>query len=361
MKLRHISIILLINITLFAIVFGIAHLWADNRLPKTRAQFLTPEQVQFYKKYSAEMNHLRVFDFLNLMPRDVDKSTTDFLFSKIDTGKRVVLIQGDSWAEQMVTSHPSYIALKIFSEENNTQFILGGTNSFATSIMQAQYRLLRQDFSIFPEIVVAIIDQTDIGDELCRYRHQVDQNALGEHIVKPYDGTELVPYVLKPYFDLIDILDKPGNPLLKLIEYRLVKAKSMVPRGCYFNQVMGPLTGNLTESDRRYVVDRIGAYIAEVFRAPSEVKKLVIVTHFHAPHQTGEYVVTVADLVKDAVEASASKSLIKQLDFIPADYVDQDKSKVFKPNDPFSHLTDDMHRKIYTRKILREIAVPNSP
>lgn len=279
MKVRQISIILLINLVFFAVVFGIAHLWADNRLPKTRAQFLTPEQVRFYKKYSAEMNHLRVFDFLNLMPRDVEKTTTDFLFSKIGTGNQVVLIQGDSWAEQMVTSHPSYIALQIFAEDNDIQFILGGTNSFATSIMQAQYRLLRKDFSIAPNIVIAIIDQTDIGDELCRYRHQIAQNALGEHIVKPHDGTELVPYVLKPYFDLIDILDKPGNPLLKLIEYRLVKSKSMVPMGCYLDQVVGPLAGQLSLSDRRYVVDRIGAYIAEVFRAPNEVKKLVIVTH----------------------------------------------------------------------------------
>jgi hypothetical protein len=361
MKIRHILIILFINVALFGIVFGIAHFLAIDRLPKTRAQFLTHEQVQFYKKYAAEMNHLRVFDFQSLIPTHAKKSTTDFLFSIIGAGKRTVLIQGDSWAEQMITGHQSYIALQIFAEDHDTRFIVGGTNSFAPSIMQAQYRLLKQDFAIQPTTVVAIIDQTDIGDELCRYRQQLAVNSSGEHVVKPYDGTELVPYLLKPYFDLIEILDKPGNPLFKLIEYRLAKAKSMAPKGCYLNHIVGPLTGKLDPADRHYVVQRIGSYISEVFRAPSLVKNLVIVTHFHAKHQTGEYVISVADLVKEAVEASAHKDLIKQLDFTPSDYAHEDMSKMFKLDDPFSHLTDYMHRKIYARKILNEISTQRGP
>ena len=37
--------------------------------------------------------------------------------------------------------------------------------------MQLQYEILEKDFNIKPNIVVAYIDQTNIGDELCRYKN----------------------------------------------------------------------------------------------------------------------------------------------------------------------------------------------
>ena len=226
MKFRHVLTLLTVNAVLFTALLFAANFWAKDRLPKTRAQFLTQEQTLFYKKHSAELNHLRMFEFQQHMYSDAAKSTTDFLFSKVGDGKRTILIQGDSWAEQMILGYPSFLALQIFSEDNDIQFIVGGTSSYAPSIMSAQYRLLRDYFAIQPEIVVGIIDQTDIGDELCRYRHQRSKNEEGAEIVKPYDGTTLVPYLLTPYFDLIDILDAPGIPLIKLIKYRLAKSKT---------------------------------------------------------------------------------------------------------------------------------------
>ena len=36
--------------------------------------------------------------------------------------------------------------------------------------MMVQYATLENDFNIKPSIVVAYIDQTDIGDEICRYK-----------------------------------------------------------------------------------------------------------------------------------------------------------------------------------------------
>ena len=36
--------------------------------------------------------------------------------------------------------------------------------------MQVQYGILERDFNIKPNIVVAYFDQTDFGDELCRYK-----------------------------------------------------------------------------------------------------------------------------------------------------------------------------------------------
>ena len=37
--------------------------------------------------------------------------------------------------------------------------------------MNLQLDVLQEDFQIFPAIVIAYIDQTDIGDEICRYKN----------------------------------------------------------------------------------------------------------------------------------------------------------------------------------------------
>jgi hypothetical protein len=354
MKLRNIVAILLINAFLFGSLYYAASFWAEDRLPKTRKQFLTSEQVVFYKKYAAELNHLRVFDFQSHMHQDADKATTDFLFSKIGNGGRTILIQGDSWAEQMVLGHQSFIVLQNFAEQNNVRFIVGGTNSYSPSLMAVQNRLLKQDFNISPEIVVGIIDQTDIGDELCRYRSRRSKNQQGEDIVLPYDGDIVVPYLLTRYFELIDILDGPQGALYKLIKYRLVKSKTMLQGGCV-HQILSPLEGQLSDTDKQYFEERVDAYINEVFRAPSRVKRLVLVTHFHKKHETGEYKISIANLVKNSVERSAFKGQIEQVDFKPDVYASEDKSRIFKEGDLFSHLTDYMHRKIFTNKILQMI------
>ena len=354
MKLRHVVTILIVNAVLFISAFLIANIWAKDRLPRTRAQFITQEQAIFYKKYAAELNHLRVFDFQAYMHPDAEKDTTDFMYSTVGKGKQTVVIQGDSWAEQMILGHPSFVALQIFSEQRDMRFIVAGTNSYAPSLMATQYRLLKQDFSIQPDIVIGIIDQTDIGDELCRYRSQMSKNKAGEDIVLPYDGASYVPYLLTPYFELIDILDGPESPLFKLIKYRLVKSQTRSPGGCNL-EVVSPLEGQLTEPDRQYVESRIDAYINEVFRKPNQIKKLVLVTHFHRKHETGEYKISVADLIKKTVDASAFKDRITQLDFKPEDYAKEDQARIFKKGDPYSHLTDYMHRKVLTAEILRVV------
>ena len=48
--------LVLINLVLIAILIVTASYFADQRLPKTRAQFLSAEDVAFYKKYSNQFN-----------------------------------------------------------------------------------------------------------------------------------------------------------------------------------------------------------------------------------------------------------------------------------------------------------------
>ena len=99
--------------------------------------------------------------------------TTTTKFSLLNTEN--ILIQGDSWAEA-ARMNEEYL-LK-FSKKKNWGLILGGISSYSPSPMSLQLDILRQDFYIRPSVVIAIIDQTDIGDEFFRYKkHYISNNG----------------------------------------------------------------------------------------------------------------------------------------------------------------------------------------
>ena len=65
----------------------------------------------------------------------------------------------------------AYNYLKKESNKNNLGLINAGISSYSPSPMSIQLFILRKDFNIFPNIIIAIIDQTDIADEIYRYNN----------------------------------------------------------------------------------------------------------------------------------------------------------------------------------------------
>ena len=128
------------------------------------------ENLRFHKEYSKIVHHLRDSDGR----WDIKGKPENYLFSiinKFSADKKNVLLQGDSWIEQLSGANKTSANLiKNFAKNNNLGIINGGTSSHSPSLMQLQYKILEKDFNIRPNIVVAYIDQTDIGDELCRYK-----------------------------------------------------------------------------------------------------------------------------------------------------------------------------------------------
>ena len=74
--------------------------------------------------------------------------------------------------EQINLEKKSHDLVKSFATENNYGLINAGITSFSPTLMKLQYEILEKDFNLKPNIVVAYIDQTDIGDEICRYKDQ---------------------------------------------------------------------------------------------------------------------------------------------------------------------------------------------
>ena len=70
-----------------------------------------------------------------------------------------------------------------FKSKKKVGFINAGIASYSPSLMNLQLDVLEQDFKIFPDVIIAYIDQTDIGDENCRYKNnKIYKNCL----IHPY-------------------------------------------------------------------------------------------------------------------------------------------------------------------------------
>ena len=131
--------------------------------------FKSYQGLNFHKKYSNILNHLRNVN-LNW---DYDGNQENFLFSVINDfnqSKKNILLQGDSWMEQINLENQSLKNITNYSKKNNFGIINAGITSFSPTLMKLQYEILKKDFNIHPDIVIAYIDQTDIGDEICNYK-----------------------------------------------------------------------------------------------------------------------------------------------------------------------------------------------
>ena len=138
--------------------------------------FKSLENLNFHEKYSKKIHHIREEVALSLLFKK--PKVEDLLFSTINElegKKKIVLIQGDSWMEQLTSmSDQNFISLdlvKKFGDKKKIGFINAGISSYSPALMNLQLDVLQEDFQIFPAIVIAYIDQTDIGDEICRYKN----------------------------------------------------------------------------------------------------------------------------------------------------------------------------------------------
>ena len=160
---------LIISIFLISLVYVLVGFWGIIEIKKNE-KFLFKSQVnlEFHKKYSNQMHHLR----------DANRwggKKNGYLFSTIKDGfdkKNTILLQGDSWIESISEIDSSQKILEDFSNFSNFNIYNAGITSFAPSLMQIQYKILKKDFGIKPKILIIYIDQTVIGDEFCRYKNK---------------------------------------------------------------------------------------------------------------------------------------------------------------------------------------------
>ena len=351
-----------------------------------RYTFKSLENLNFHEKYSKKIHHVReeFNEGLFKEPR-----VEDLLFTTVndvEDRKLTVLFQGDSWVAALLL--PEYFfslnLIQQFGKKRKIAFVNAGTTSHSPAIMNLQLDVLEDDFEIFPDIVIAYINQTDIGDEICRYKkNKVYKNGILDSIKQETDfmGPGWFNYSrvyglskiylndnskIKKTFQLINYkftynLKRSSKRIyIKFISY-FVKDKENL-RKCYWNEMERYLIKPSVE-DINYFSSTIEEYLKKIAEK-KHIKKVILVTFPHKKHfyknSDGKtfYSFNVSDLVEDIVK---NKKNIKHINF----------SKILLNDNSFNyeniwsrdgiHLNKNEQANLFVQKILDELLLREIP
>ena len=346
--------------------------------------FKSIEALNFHKKYSKKIHHIRDENILNVLFKK--SKVEDLLFTtmnKLEDKEVIVLFQGDSWMAQLNSANPdNFTSIKLvqnFKSEKKIGFVNAGVGSYSPSLMSVQLDVLEEDFKIFPSIIIAYIDQTDIGDENCRYKNNKTYKNGILKSVRPDDHlmyrdifnyTEIYglskislsngPKILKT-FQLINFKFKYGLTKSSIRFYRKYISQSKSDKEkitkCYVPEIQKYLI-NPNETDIKYFADSIREYLKKIDQK-SHVKKLFLVTAPHKKHfyknldQKNSYKVNVSDIVdsiikdkKNVTHVNISKILLNDKNFNYENIWLDDEM----------HFNYDFYGKLFIQKILDELS-----
>ena len=340
--------------------------------------------MKFNKSYSKKLHHLRIGG--ESMVNEI--KAENYLFStvnKFSINTNNILMQGDSWIQQMDGILPtnvfkgakSYDLINNFVKKNNFGLINAGVSTFSPSLMQLQYEILEKDFNIKPNIVVAYIDQTDIGDELCRYKNNriYDKNntlvaVKNKNYSRAVFSLTKLNYIseivllnnsqLKRTFKLTNFFIKYGF-LRAINKFKSIKKFGWKNRDifkCQFREIRKYLISS-SSSEISYFEDRVKDYI-NLLMNKEYIEKIILVTFPHHDHIFGYitskdekkyYTTNVSNIIENIVK---NKKKIYHLNFskLILDKKINLKSNVFSKNDPASHLKEEYHATIFTQEII---------
>ena len=372
-------IVLITTLLFYLILFTYTYFDFNNQF---KDSFKDVKSLSIHQKYSKTVHHIREEAHLE----NFFKKTTpqDLVFTHLneDDKKIKVLLQGDSWFEQIngKGGKEKYYSFKLFQEfgkNYNTSFINAGTSSYSPSLMNLQLDMLEKNFNIYPDIVIAFIDQINIGDEICRYKNnrvyknkklirvdpEEDFNGLGWYNYSDIYGLSNIYFSetnkftktfklinLKFYSKFKSLKKNTYNKLSNLINNKPKKKK------CYWSEIEKNLI-NPKEDEVDYFKNVLREYVQKT-KEKKHIKKLIFVTFPYKAHfYTKEkkiYNLNMSDLVSDitdehvAVEhVNFSKILInnKQFDF----------ENVWSSDG--IHLNSYNHSNIFIQNILKELKI----
>lgn len=278
--------------------------------------FKNPKTANFYENYFQQIEHLRYKNnYKNMLITD------ELIFNYIkNKGEgKIILFQGDSWMQQINKERSSKELLKS-KLENYSKIINAGTQSYSPSLMFKQYKILEKDFKIFPKTLVIYVDQTDMGDELCRYKKLIKFNSNGE--VNKVPG-ETFPYY-RDVFNLHEIISLSSiehrnvNKFLKtqlLINYKAKKAvvRSKKRMKIFFGldknnlgkcrwEIIENYKKNLSQEDRNYLINLFQSFFSYLEKK-QYLTSIFIVTHPHKLQLTEKnQPIDISDIVADSIK-----------------------------------------------------------
>ena len=312
------------------------------------------------------MNHVRHFE------ANVDyDSISSLVFNRnlsplSEKGENLpqLVIQGDSWAEQFLYSQSPQYRARLTDLESKMDVIYAGVSSFSPSLMSAQINWIKDHFKDFsPSIIVTIIDQTDFGDELCRYRNVRTKTTDGRITVAAFDATENEKqnvYIVKHNLRYSKILNSEAANFVKILQlaYYRITARLAPTKDCGWNKISQPLRQGLNDEDTSYMIEVLNDYLSTIETLGS-VKTVILVTHPHHKHIAGEYILEMGAFIDDHLDLilnNIDPALnVVSLPIRPPKGAKLSEIDYFKKNDVASHLSDEAHSSYFIDAIIEKI------
>ena len=351
---------------LFSLTYFLFGLWGLVEISKNKnLLFKSKENLIFHKNYSNKIHHLRDAN------RWGDKEN-GYLFSVINknnTKDKTILLQGDSWIESISEIKQSEEMIKNFAIKNNYTVYNAGITSFAPSLMHKQYEILKQEFYIKPDLLIIYIDQTDIGDEFCRYKNKkiYSKNGKLKRISREkftratYDYSKLYLYSeLNFQSTLNKIIKFPVKKINYFLKRNINQLNNILKNGyknrsvhkCGFKEIMKELENYDSDVERNFKksLSEFLDYLAN----ERNIEKIFIVSFPHKRHLEKTYSVDVSDYINDTLSLSKDKR-INYINMSKIDFSNLNKDEIYKPNDLASHLNDVYHTEIFVKNIIKNI------
>ncbi len=319
---------------------------------------LKKNYYNFVKEKINKVHHIRS---MNSKICQNNRNLDCFLFTQLDELKQFdqkVIFNGDSWAEQILTHqklNENKNNNKIFALGNELKmnFILSGVSSYSPSLMLAQYNLLVDEYKIIPKYIISIFDQSDFGDELCRYK-ELRYKKNNKIYVKNYSDNKYIndPFNYIRDMELANIFYSESLDIVKVFKIGYLKIKQRfqkkIIKKCPYKNISAKIKNKLSKNEEDYIINIINEYIDTVFQNDN-LEKLFIVTHPHKQNLTGYYENDISVIVKKAIENNMNKNNIKLINFEHNYFNLSD----FINEDPSSHLKDNSYEK-YLNRIFNE-------
>ena len=349
---------------IFFLVFG-----TQQKKMYSNYLFKTKNHLNFHRDFSERLHHLR-----DSGGRWYQKNNPfNYLFSTINqfsSYKINILLQGDSWIESMSENINSLNELNKFGDQKKIGIINAGITSYSPSLMKAQYQLLEKDFKIKPDVILLYLDQSDIGDELCRYRNKKSENSTyvlrEKYSSAIYDYTKIYKYSeleLENYSFIKKNILLTNFEIYYFVNKNLKISKEIFTRGwknrsefkCYYKDIQKYLI-HINENDLKYFSSVLLDYL-DFLSKKKYLKKIMIVTFPHIQHLSGYYNVNVSDIVEGIkneedkiAHLNFSKLMKSNIKKIPT-------LDLYIENDASSHLTKSAHTNFFTKNILYNLNI----
>ena len=358
-----------------------------------RDNFKSLENLNFHEKYSKKVHHIRqekVLDWLWKKPKVEDMMFTTI--NKLEDKELIVLIQGDSFMEQLTNSSyymhetnmelltngekPKNISVELvqkFKSKKKVGFVSGGTGSYSPSLMNLQLDVLEQDFKILPNIVIAYVDQSDIGDEYCRYKnHRFYENGVLKSIQPESHLMWRETFNYSEIYEKSKIRLKNNSKILQTFfltnfnfKYGFVKSSTRLYRKyistnkadkekltkCYWGIIEKYLIKH-HDTETEYFKYQVKEYL-EKMKKKEHIEKIFFVTFPHKKNFNKTYKLNVSDVIESVVK---DEKIVTHINF----------SKILLNDNNFNyeniylndgiHLNRDSHANLFMKKILDELS-----